>query len=84
MLERAAVLNLSKIGRRDEALAAMRESVEIRRALVATRPDAFRIDLARSLANLADLVEQTDGGDAAGRMREEVAMLKAASTSPTA
>jgi hypothetical protein len=40
---------LSNLGRREEALAASKESVDIRRRLAQSRPDAFLPDLARSL-----------------------------------
>lgn len=40
---------LSELGRREEALAATAEAVELYRQLAAQRPDAFRPDLARSL-----------------------------------
>jgi tetratricopeptide (TPR) repeat protein len=43
---------LSALGRREEALAATAEAVELRRTLAAARPDAFLPDLASSLNNL--------------------------------
>ena len=43
---------LSNLGRREEALAASQEAVDIRRRLAQTRPDAFLPDLATSLNNL--------------------------------
>ena len=43
---------LSKLGRREDALAAAREAVDIYRRLAAERPDAFLPDLAMSLNNL--------------------------------
>ncbi len=42
---------LSNLGRREEALAATQEAVDIRRRLAQTRPDAFLQDLASSLNN---------------------------------
>jgi tetratricopeptide (TPR) repeat protein len=42
----------SNLGRREEALAASQEAVDIRRRLAQTRPDAFLPDLAMSLNNL--------------------------------
>jgi tetratricopeptide (TPR) repeat protein len=42
---------LSNLGRREEALAASQEAVDIRRRLAQTRPDAFLPDLAMSLNN---------------------------------
>ncbi|HEX8819434.1 MAG TPA: tetratricopeptide repeat protein [Archangium sp.] len=55
--ERARLLNnlgnrLSELGRREEALEATREAVELRRALAQRNPDAFWPDLAMSLKNL--------------------------------
>ena len=44
--------NLSELGRREDALAATHEAVDIRRRLAAARPDAFLPDLASSLNNL--------------------------------
>ena len=41
---------LSALGRREEALAAAQEAVDIRRQLAVQQPDAFLPDLARSLA----------------------------------
>ena len=43
---------LSDLGRREDALAAAQEAVDIRRRLAADRPDAFLPDLAGSLNNL--------------------------------
>jgi tetratricopeptide (TPR) repeat protein len=45
-------IRLSNLGRREEALAASQEAVDIRRRLAQTRPDAFLPDLASSLNNL--------------------------------
>ena len=58
-IERARLLNnlgnrLSKLGRREEALKATQEAVEIRRRLAKDRPDAFLPDLASSLNNLGN------------------------------
>jgi tetratricopeptide (TPR) repeat protein len=44
-------IRLSNLGRREEALAASQEAVDIRRRLAQTRPDAFLPDLAASLNN---------------------------------
>ncbi len=46
-------IRLSDLGRREEALEAAKEAVEIRRHLAADRPDVFLPDLAGSLNNLA-------------------------------
>ncbi|MEO6195441.1 MAG: tetratricopeptide repeat protein [Thermoanaerobaculia bacterium] len=45
---------LSDLGRREEALAACEEAVELYRQLAAARPDAFRPNLASSLNNLSN------------------------------
>ncbi|HEV8579755.1 MAG TPA: tetratricopeptide repeat protein [Thermoanaerobaculia bacterium] len=45
---------LSDLGRREDALVATREAVEIYRQLAQLRPDAFRPDLATSLNNLGN------------------------------
>jgi tetratricopeptide (TPR) repeat protein len=82
--ERVAVLNhlaarvgtlgirLSNLGRREEALAASKEAVDIRRALAKERPDAFLPDLARSLNNLGG------GLSNLGRREEALAASKEA------
>ena len=55
---------LAALGRREDALAAITEAVEIYRELAAARPDAFRPDLAGSLNNqstaLAELGRRED------------------------
>ena len=61
--ERAQLLNslgvrLSRLGRREEALAAIGEAVEIRRALAKDRPGAFLPDLAMSLNSLGTRLSQ--------------------------
>ena len=40
---------LAGLGRREEALAAIQEAIDLYRELAAARPDAFRPDLAKSL-----------------------------------
>jgi len=47
---------LSYLGRREEALAAAEEAVELYRALASARPDAFTPNLAGSLNNLAAML----------------------------
>jgi hypothetical protein len=42
------------MGRQEDALAVVEESVTIRRTLAAARPDAFLPDLAGSLSNLSN------------------------------
>ncbi len=49
-------IRLGDLGRHEEALAAIEEAVELRRALAAARPDAYLPDLATSLNNLANLL----------------------------
>ena len=55
---------LAELGRREDALTAITEAVQIRRELAAARPDAFRPDLAMSLTNqsnrLAELGRRED------------------------
>ena len=45
-------LRLARLGRREHALAAIEDAVELYRELAAARPDAFRADLAASLTSL--------------------------------
>ena len=59
--ERAGALNmlgyaLSALGRREEALEATQEAVELRRRLAQKNPDAFLPDLATSLNNLGAML----------------------------
>jgi tetratricopeptide (TPR) repeat protein len=49
---------LSEMGRREEALQATQEAVEIRRRLAAQHPDAFLPDLAGSLHNLGNRLSE--------------------------
>jgi tetratricopeptide (TPR) repeat protein len=56
---------LSDLGRREEALTVAEEAVRLYRALAAARPDAFRIDLARSLWVLGNLYGQSGQTDPA-------------------
>jgi len=44
---------LGYLGRREEALAASQEAIDVRRRLVQSRPDAFLPDLATSLSNIS-------------------------------
>jgi hypothetical protein len=55
---------LAGLGRREDALAAITEAVDIHRELAAARPDAFRPDLARSLRNQSSALGE---GSANGR-----------------
>ncbi len=49
---------MGDLGRREEALAAAQEAVDIRRRLAAARPDAFLPDLASSLNNLGNRLSE--------------------------
>ena len=49
---------LGELGRREEALQAAQEAVDIRRRLAETRPDAFLPNLAMSLNNLGTMLSQ--------------------------
>jgi tetratricopeptide (TPR) repeat protein len=60
------------LGRPEEALAASREAVELRRSLAAARPDAFGQDLASALANLSNSLQ------ALGRREEALAAINEA------
>ncbi len=51
-------VRLSELGRREDALDATREAVEIRRQLAQLRPDAFRPVLATSLNNLGVMLSE--------------------------
>ena len=65
-------IRLSDLGRREEALAATQEAVDIHRRLAQSRPDAFLPDLAVSLNNLG-----TDLSDL-GRREEALAAAQEA------
>ncbi|HYO54468.1 tetratricopeptide repeat protein [Archangium sp.] len=63
LAERARLCNnlgarLRELGRREEALEATREAVEVYRALAERTPDAFRPDLAGSLNNLGAMLSE--------------------------
>ena len=62
----------SALGRREEALASIKEAVAIQRDLAATRPDAFRPDLATSLNNLSNCFSEL------GRREEALAAIEEA------
>ena len=51
---------LSELGRREAALAAAEEAAQLYRELAAARPDAFRPNLAMSLAVLANCLESVE------------------------
>ena len=56
---------LSYVGDRDGALKATREASDTYRKLVATRPDAFLPELARSLNNLGNRLSYVGDRDGA-------------------
>jgi tetratricopeptide (TPR) repeat protein len=62
----------SSLGRREEALTATEEAVDLNRRLAAERPDAFLPDLAGSLSNLGNSL------DALGRREEALAAAEEA------
>ena len=53
-------MRLSNLGRREEALAANQEAVDIRRRLAQTRPDVFLPDLATSISVMSDVFAALD------------------------
>ncbi|MEL7216452.1 MAG: tetratricopeptide repeat protein, partial [Pseudomonadota bacterium] len=65
---------LDALGRREEALAAIEEAMEIYRSLAAARPDAFLPDLAMSLNNLSGSL------DALGHREEALSAINEAVT----
>ena len=65
-------LRLSALGRREEALAASEQAVDLYRDLADTRPDAFRPNLAMSLNNLANRLSDL------GRREEALAAIEQA------
>jgi len=68
---------LSNLGRREEALAASQEAVDINRRLAQTRPDAFLPDLARSLNNTGAMLSDLGRDEEAlGASQEAVAIRR--------
>ena len=65
-------LRLSDMGRWQKALVAIEEAVTIRRQLVQTRPDAFLLNLAMSLNNLANTLSQLNRDAEASAIRDEI------------
>ena len=66
---------LSALGRREEALRATEEAVEIRRQLAQTRPDAFLPDLAGSLGNLSVILGELSQPEAAFQVISEAVRI---------
>jgi tetratricopeptide (TPR) repeat protein len=69
-------IRYSDLNRREDALKASEEAVDIYRALAKDRPDVFRPDLARSLSVLSDvLAAMGRRAEAAAAAQEALAML---------
>jgi hypothetical protein len=69
---------LADLGRREAALAASQESVDIHRALAEERPDAFLPDLGTSLITMAEILAGAERyAEAAASAQEGVAMIVA-------
>ena len=60
-------LRLAGLGRREDALAAIREAVTIHRELAARWPDAYHQELEQSLQVVASLEHGEDHSDASPR-----------------
>jgi Flp pilus assembly protein TadD len=69
-------VNLSNLGRGEEALAAMQEAVDIRRRLVETRSDAFLPDLATSVSNLGICLSDLGRRDEARAATQEAGNIR--------
>jgi tetratricopeptide (TPR) repeat protein len=69
---------LSDLGRREEALAAAEQAVDLYRALAASRPDAFTPDLATSLNNLAAALSDLGRREEALAAAEQAVALRRA------
>ena len=70
-------VQLADLGRREDALAAIREAAGIYRELAAARPDVFRPDLAMSLTNLSSgLADLGRREDALAAIREAVTIYR--------
>ena len=67
---------LSRLGRREHALAAIEEAVPIRRQLADARPQVYSARLAASLQILASLLEAAGRKPEADTARAEAARLK--------
>jgi tetratricopeptide (TPR) repeat protein len=66
----------SRLGRREDALAASQEAVDIYRSLAQARPDAFLPDLAMSLGALSQsFVSAERAGEAASATHEGLAIV---------
>ena len=67
---------LSNLGRREEALAASQETANLYRDLAAARPDAFTVDLARSLGARGRILRGAERhGDAAASFAEGLRLI---------
>jgi len=72
-------VDLAKVGRRDEALAASEAAVSVRHRLAAANPAAYEPDLASSLNNLSVRLGHVGRGDEAEQTRAEAVISKHAS-----
>ena len=65
---------LSELGRREDALKAIEEAVQLRRRLAADRPAAFTPDLATSLNNLSGCLSELGHREDAlrGKLRRQL------------
>jgi tetratricopeptide (TPR) repeat protein len=69
-------VRLGDLGRREEALAASQEAVDIYRRLAQTRPDAFLPDLATSISVMSDILAALDRyGEAAQAATQALEIL---------
>ncbi len=71
-------LMLSELGRREEALKATQEAVELYRALAQSNPDAFQPDLAMSLNNLGLGLSELGNREEALKATQEAVELRRA------
>jgi tetratricopeptide (TPR) repeat protein len=69
-------LRLSELGRPGDALNAEQEAVTVYRELAVASPDRYRLDLARSLTNLSEVLEAVGRQADADAARDEAAKLQ--------
>jgi tetratricopeptide (TPR) repeat protein len=69
-------VKLSDLGRREEALAAAQEAVELLRELAVARPDAFQPDLAASINTLANRLSELGQREEALAAAQEAANIQ--------
>ena len=68
-------IRLSRLGRNDEALAAIEEAVAIRRELVVTDPEAYRAELAVALSNWSNRLSVLGRNEEAAAAIEEAVAI---------